>query len=61
MTLSDPSVAALFADMRDLIRFQREYIMALPADVVATLPTMPGFDGDWAAEVETLAARVEIP
>lgn len=35
----------------------KEYIDALPADVVATLPAMPGVDGDWASEVLDRAAR----
>lgn len=34
----------------ELAKAQREYIMALPEDVVASLPAMPGFDGDWADE-----------
>lgn len=39
-----------------------DYIKALPGDVVASLPTMPGFSGDWAGEVIADAkARVNQP
>ena len=34
------------------IRALREYIQALPDDVVAALPAMPGIDGDWLDELQ---------
>lgn len=48
----------LIKEMLELIDAQKEYIMALPADVVAKLPTMPGFDGDWADDVVHKAQQV---
>jgi len=35
----------------DVARAALDYIDALPSDVVATLPMMPGFDRDWAEDV----------
>ncbi|MGB4448694.1 MAG: hypothetical protein WBI92_11735, partial [Cloacibacterium sp.] len=35
----------------------KEYIDALPKEVVASLPAMPGIDGDWASEVLDRAAK----
>lgn len=35
----------------------KDYIDALPSDVAAALPAMPGIDGDWAAGVLDRAAR----
>ena len=35
----------------------KEYILALPDDVVAKLPAMPGIDGDWADTVIDEAER----
>jgi hypothetical protein len=29
----------------------KEYINALPSEIVAKLPAMPGIDGDWADKV----------
>jgi hypothetical protein len=37
----------LLTDSEFAIRALREYIQALPDDVVAKLPAMPGIDGDW--------------
>jgi hypothetical protein len=37
----------LLTDSEFAIRALREYIHALPDDVVAALPAMPGIDGDW--------------
>ena len=37
----------------------KQYIDALPGDVVAKLPAMPGIDGDWAGEVLDRAARAQ--
>ena len=42
----------LLADAALAIAALREYIQAIPEDVVATLPAMPGIDGDWLAEVQ---------
>ena len=51
---------ALIRQLTDLVQAQHDYIMALPADVVASLPAMPGFDGDWADEIKAAArARLE--
>lgn len=46
----------LLKDAEQAIQALREYIQALPEDVVATLPAMPampGIDGDWLDEVQT--------
>ena len=48
----------LIEDMLELIKAQKDYILALPADVVAKLPAMPGFDGDWADDVVHRAEQV---
>lgn len=37
----------LLKDSEYAIRSLREYIQALPEEVVAALPAMPGIDGDW--------------
>lgn len=37
----------LLSDSELAIRALREYIHALPDEVVAALPAMPGIDGDW--------------
>lgn len=37
----------LLADAVTAIAALREYIQAIPDDVVAALPAMPGVDGDW--------------
>ncbi len=37
-------------ELLELAEAQRDYIMALPNEVVDKLPAMPGFDGDWAEE-----------
>lgn len=51
---------ALIRQLWDLVQSQHDYIMALPADVVASLPAMPGFDGEWADGVKSAAtARLE--
>ena len=51
---------ALIRQLTDLVQAQHDYIMALPADVVASLPAMPGFDGDWADTIKAAArARLE--
>lgn len=48
---SDNSRRLLF-DSELAIRALREYIQALPDDVVAALPAMPGIDGDWLDELQ---------
>lgn len=42
----------LLKDSEVAIRALREYIQALPDDVVAALPAMPGIDGDWLDELQ---------
>lgn len=42
-------------DVSAVARAALQYIDALPSEVVATLPAMPGFDRDWANEVLALA------
>ncbi|CAI1579725.1 Uncharacterised protein [Serratia proteamaculans] len=49
------------AEIVSVARAMRDYIDALPADVVAALPTMPGFDRDWADEVIDVASREAQP
>lgn len=44
-------------ELLSVARAMRDYIDALPSDVVASLPTMPGFDRDWADEVIEAANR----
>lgn len=39
------------ADLLVVTAGLQEWIKAVPDDVVASLPAMPGIDGDWAAEV----------
>lgn len=48
---SDDSRRLLF-DSELAIRALREYIQALPDDVVAALPAMPSIDGDWLDELQ---------
>lgn len=47
--------AAPVPDVSAVARAALQYIDALPSEVVATLPAMPGFDRDWANEVLALA------
>jgi hypothetical protein len=42
----------LLEDAALAIAALHEYIRALPDDVVASLPAMPGIDGDWLTEVQ---------
>lgn len=46
-------------DTSAVARAALEYIDALPSEVIATLPAMPGFDRDWADEVLALATSPE--
>lgn len=39
------------ADLLAVTAGLQEWIQAVPDDVVASLPAMPGIDGDWAGEV----------
>lgn len=51
---------ALIRQLTDLVQAQHDYIMALPDDVVASLPAMPGFEGDWADTIKAAGrARLE--
>lgn len=47
-------------ELLEVVIAMRDYIDALPSDVVASLPAMPGFDRDWADEVIDATQRVEI-
>lgn len=42
----------LLADAACAIQALREWIHAVPDDVAASLPAMPGVDGDWLDEVQ---------
>lgn len=42
----------LHAEAALAIAALREYIHAIPHDVIASLPAMPGIDGDWLDEVQ---------
>jgi hypothetical protein len=42
----------LLSDAAFAIEALRECIQAIPADVAASLPAMPGVDGDWLSEVQ---------
>jgi hypothetical protein len=42
----------LLADSAYAIAALREYIQAIPDEVAASLPAMPGVDGDWLTEVQ---------
>lgn len=44
--MKDP-ISTVLDDALSVIRGLREYIAAIPSDTVATLPAMPGVDGDW--------------
>ena len=43
----------LLVDTESAITALREWIHAVPADVVAARPAMPGIDGDWLESVHT--------
>ncbi|OLP74071.1 hypothetical protein AK812_SmicGene46495, partial [Symbiodinium microadriaticum] len=47
-------------ELLEVVIAMRDYIDALPSDVVSRLPAMPGFDRDWANEVIDAAQRAEI-
>lgn len=49
--MSDKTIK-LLADAAYAIAALREYIQAIPDEVAASLPAMPGVDGDWLAEVQ---------
>lgn len=51
----------LTTELLSVARAMRDYIDALPSYVVASLPTMPGFDRDWADEVIEAANREAQP
>lgn len=55
-----PSTPASGGELLELALAQKEYIDALPDDVVAKLPAMPGFDGDWAAGVLERAKKTAV-
>ncbi|MFA6198837.1 MAG: hypothetical protein WC679_00270 [Bacteroidales bacterium] len=39
------------SELKSALRAALDYIDALPSDVVATLPVMPGFDRDWVEDM----------
>lgn len=51
--------AAPVPDVSAVARAALQYIDALPSEVVAALPAMPGFDRDWADEVLALSTSQE--
>lgn len=55
-----PSAAAVNSEALKVINALREWVMAVPADVAASLPAMPGIDADWMdGVVAALTARVQ--
>lgn len=54
-TLQYALVAGNTAPVSAVTRAALQYIDALPSEVVATLPAMPGVDREWADEVLALA------
>ena len=42
----------LLADAAYAVQALREYIEAIPSDVAASFPAMPGIDGDWLDELQ---------
>ena len=49
----------MIKDLLESIGLTLEYIDALPKDIVAKLPVMPGFDRDW-VDTAVEAAEKEI-
>lgn len=47
--------AANVPEITKVAKAMREWIDAIPKDVVASLPAMPGFDRDWADEIISTA------
>lgn len=45
---------------KDVARAALDYIDALPPEVVASLPAMPGFDRDWAENVLAAGVPAEV-
>lgn len=45
------NASSQYAELLEVAKAMRDYIDALPADTVAKLPVMPGFDRDWAEQV----------
>jgi hypothetical protein len=58
LTTAPTPLYELIRELVDVTNGYREYIAALPDDVVARLPAMPGIDGDWADEIIYRAERV---
>ncbi|HAT2580728.1 TPA: hypothetical protein I8273_004631 [Aeromonas hydrophila] len=44
-------LAERLSSLLEVAEGYQEWIKAVPNDVAASLPTMPGIDGDWASEV----------
>lgn len=55
--VSHPLSADLGRLLLEVALSYQEWIKAVPDDVAAALPAMPGIDGDWAAEILDSARR----
>jgi len=44
-------IKSLLSELLEVTKGYKEYIDAIPDDVVAKLPAMPGICGEWADEV----------
>lgn len=56
--ITEESLKMALSDLVQVVAGYKQYIDALPDDVVATLPAMPGIDGDWADETIDSATRL---
>lgn len=52
------AIEVQLAGLVSITKALKGYVMAVPDDVVACLPAMPGMDGDWAATVMYHADKV---
>lgn len=53
--------APINSEALQVIKALREWVMAVPADVAAALPAMPGIDADWMDAVEAALATHSAP
>lgn len=51
-------IESALSELVEVVAGYQEYINALPEDVVAKLPAMPGIDGDWADETIDTAKQL---